>query len=110
MLQPKRTKFRKQMKGRNRGLATRGCNVSFGEFGLKAVGGWTPDTGSFFIYLSINFPLGGPPFLFVTGLAGGFGINTQLNLPTVDKVGTFPLLPASNPPPVPTRWCASCAA
>jgi len=38
MLQPKRTKFRKQMKGRNRGLATRGCNVSFGEFGLKAVG------------------------------------------------------------------------
>jgi large subunit ribosomal protein L16 len=38
MLQPKRTKFRKQMKGRNRGLAKRGSNVSFGEFGLKAVG------------------------------------------------------------------------
>jgi large subunit ribosomal protein L16 len=38
MLQPKRTKFRKQMKGRNRGLAHRGSDVSFGEFGLKAVG------------------------------------------------------------------------
>lgn len=38
MLQPKRTKFRKQQKGRNRGLATRGNRVSFGEFGLKAVG------------------------------------------------------------------------
>ena len=38
MLQPKRTKFRKQMKGRNRGLALRGSNVSFGEFGLKATG------------------------------------------------------------------------
>jgi len=38
MLQPKRTKFRKQQKGRNRGLATRGCKVSFGEFGLKATG------------------------------------------------------------------------
>jgi large subunit ribosomal protein L16 len=36
MLQPKRTKFRKQQKGRNRGLAQSGNQVSFGEFGLKA--------------------------------------------------------------------------
>ncbi|MEK8090505.1 50S ribosomal protein L16 [Thermithiobacillus plumbiphilus] len=36
MLQPKRTKFRKQHKGRNRGIADRGSKVSFGEFGLKA--------------------------------------------------------------------------
>ena len=38
MLQPKRTKFRKTMKGRNRGLAHRGSKVSFGEYGLKATG------------------------------------------------------------------------
>jgi len=38
MLQPKRTKFRKMHKGRNRGLALRGSKVSFGEFGLKAIG------------------------------------------------------------------------
>lgn len=38
MLQPKRTKFRKQHKGRNRGLAQSGSRVSFGEFGLKATG------------------------------------------------------------------------
>jgi len=38
MLQPKRTKFRKQHKGRNRGLAQSGNKVSFGEFGLKATG------------------------------------------------------------------------
>jgi large subunit ribosomal protein L16 len=38
MLQPKRTKFRKMHKGRNRGLAQRGSSVSFGQFGLKAVG------------------------------------------------------------------------
>src|SRR5690625_3437223 len=38
MLQPKRTKFRKQMKGRKRGLAQRGSKVSFGDFGLKATG------------------------------------------------------------------------
>ena len=38
MLQPKRMKFRKMQKGRNRGLAHRGSKVSFGEFGLKATG------------------------------------------------------------------------
>ena len=37
MLQPKRTKFRKAFKGRNRGLAS-GTDISFGTFGLKAVG------------------------------------------------------------------------
>lgn len=37
MLQPKRTKYRKQMKGDNRGLATSGNKVSFGDFGLKSI-------------------------------------------------------------------------
>lgn len=37
MLQPKRTQYRKQQKGRNRGLATNGNKVSFGQFGLKAM-------------------------------------------------------------------------
>jgi len=36
MLQPKRTKFRKQHKGRNNGVAVRGSSVSFGEYGLKS--------------------------------------------------------------------------
>ena len=36
MLQPKKTKYRKQQKGRNRGIASRGNKVSFGEFGIKA--------------------------------------------------------------------------
>ncbi|MGI9342768.1 MAG: 50S ribosomal protein L16 [Gammaproteobacteria bacterium] len=38
MLQPKRTKFRKQHKGRNRGLAHRGNTVAYGEYGLKSTG------------------------------------------------------------------------
>ncbi|MDF0605725.1 50S ribosomal protein L16 [Neisseriaceae bacterium TC5R-5] len=38
MLQPTRLKYRKQHKGRNTGIATRGNKVSFGDFGLKAVG------------------------------------------------------------------------
>ncbi len=37
MLQPKRTKYRKQQKGSNTGLASKGNRVSFGEFGLKAI-------------------------------------------------------------------------
>ena len=37
MLQPKRTKFRKQHKGRNRGLAVTGSKVSFGDFGLRSI-------------------------------------------------------------------------
>ncbi|MFT7579513.1 MAG: large subunit ribosomal protein L16 [Myxococcota bacterium] len=41
MLAPKRLKFRKRHKGRNRGLATRGAEVSFGDFGLQAIErGW----------------------------------------------------------------------
>ena len=36
MLQPARRKYRKEHKGRNRGLAARGAHVAFGEFGLKA--------------------------------------------------------------------------
>jgi large subunit ribosomal protein L16 len=38
MLQPARSKYRKQHKGRNRGLATTGNKVSFGDFGLKSIG------------------------------------------------------------------------
>ena len=36
MLSPKRTKYRKMQKGNNRGLATRGSDVSFGDFGMQA--------------------------------------------------------------------------
>ena len=38
MLQPARSKYRKEQKGRNKGIATRGNKVSFGEYGLKAIG------------------------------------------------------------------------
>jgi len=41
MLMPKRTKYRKMMKGRNRGVARRGATIAFGDYGLQAVGaGW----------------------------------------------------------------------
>jgi hypothetical protein len=75
--------------------------VKMANFGLKAIGGYTPasDAGpaSFFIYASLNVPLGGPPFLFVTGFAAGFGINRSLVLPTLDNLGTYLLLPDNAP-------------
>jgi large subunit ribosomal protein L16 len=37
MLSPKRTKFRKMQKGNNRGIATAGSDISFGDFGLQAL-------------------------------------------------------------------------
>lgn len=41
MLSPKKVKFRKQQKGRMRGVSRRGCNLDFGQFGLQAVEcGW----------------------------------------------------------------------
>lgn len=41
MLQPKRQKYRKAFRGRRRGVASRGVNLAFGEFGLKSLGrGW----------------------------------------------------------------------
>jgi large subunit ribosomal protein L16 len=44
MLMPKKVKHRKQMKGRNRGVAQRGAEISFGDFGLKSMeAGWITD-------------------------------------------------------------------
>jgi large subunit ribosomal protein L16 len=44
MLMPKKVKYRKQQKGKRRGKAWRGCDVSFGEYGLKAMEvGWLSD-------------------------------------------------------------------
>ncbi len=41
MLQPEKTKFRKQQKGRVRGMTNRGVNLSFGDYGLQSIGhGW----------------------------------------------------------------------
>jgi hypothetical protein len=79
--------------------------VQVAEFGFKAIGGYSPakpaTTGppplpalpaAFFIYAKLDAPLGGPPFLYITGLAFGFGINYGLVLPTIDNITSYPLL------------------
>ena len=72
---------------------------------LAAIGSLTKVNGqtSLFLYAVLDYPLGGAPFFYVTGLAGGFGLNQKLVMPTVDQVSTFPLIQAAlNPPTVPT--------
>ena len=73
--------------------------LKFSNFGFKALGGYTDaDPASFFLYMNINVPIGGPPYLFITGLAGGFGINNSLKLPTIDNLSGYLLLPNNAPP------------
>lgn len=74
-------------------------SVQAAQIGFSAIGGWSPDANpaSFFLYASLDIPLGGPPFLFVTGLAAGFGINRTLLLPTIEELPDYILLPGKAP-------------
>ena len=66
--------------------------VAFGSYGV--VDGET----SLFVFLVIGIPIGGPPYFFITGLAGGFGYNRGLVVPPIEGVPQFPLVSAmSNP-------------
>jgi hypothetical protein len=72
---------------------------------LAAIGSLTKANGhtSLFLYAVLDYPLGGTPFFYVTGLAGGFGLNEKLTMPVVDQVSTFPLIAAAfDPPKMPT--------
>jgi hypothetical protein len=79
---------------------------------IAALGGYTEVDGhpSFLLYAVLDYPIGGPAFFFVTGLAAGFGFNRKLVIPPVDKVTTFPLVQwaqgAGNPPPMDTTSIA----
>lgn len=61
---------------------------------LSALGSYTKldEQPSLFIYAFLNYPIGGPGFFFVTGLAAGFGYNRRLIAPSIDKVADFPLI------------------
>lgn len=72
---------------------------------LAAIGSLSEvnDQTSLFLYAVLDYALGGSPFFYVTGLAGGFGLNQKLTMPAVDQVNAFPLIQAAlNPPTVPT--------
>ena len=62
--------------------------------GLSAIGSYAYYNGqpAIFFYAVLDFPLGGPPYFFVTGLALGFGYNRYLKVPSIDKLTEFPLV------------------
>ncbi len=63
------------------------------KFSLSALGAFsTKGFPSLFIYGFLNYPLGGPVFFFVEGLAAGFGFNRHLTIPDVGQIETFPLV------------------
>jgi hypothetical protein len=64
------------------------------RFGAMAFGSYTTVGGSpsLFGFLFLDVALGGPGFFFVTGVAGGFGFNRTLRLPTIDTVQSYPLV------------------
>lgn len=61
---------------------------------ISAIGEYAIVDGatSLFIYAVLDYPLGGPSFFFVTGLAAGFGYNRSLLMPAIDDLETFPLV------------------
>lgn len=78
---------------------------------IKALGGYIPahrlsEDGDgdvpqnipacFFIYANVELPLGGPPYFQLQGVAGGFGINNSLIIPTLDELPEYILLPGPN--------------
>jgi len=64
------------------------------ELTISALGSYAllGDNPSLFIYAVLDYPLGGPSFFFVTGLAAGFGYNRSLTVPVIDQIAQFPLV------------------
>ncbi len=69
-------------------------NIGIKELQLMAMGSYAKvkDDPSFFIYDLLNFPIGGLPFFYITGLATGIGYNRNLLLPSISDVSNFPLV------------------
>lgn len=70
------------------------ASISTEELTLGAIGSYAqlPAGPSLFVYAVLDHDFGGPPFLFVTGLAAGFGYNRRLKTPDVTGIATFPLV------------------
>ncbi|WPB81308.1 DUF6603 domain-containing protein [Archangium violaceum] len=77
------------------GMAALQMGVKGQSLGLAAIGAYAvPNNGepSLFLYATLDYPLGGPPFFFVTGLAAGFGYNRAFTAPALEDVQEFPLV------------------
>ena len=84
----------------------------YGEYGFFGVGSYAePDKSnwpfdkeiypilpSFFAFLMVSAPIGGPPYIYLSGLAGGFGFNRNLKIPRADQLLSFPLVQGAMEP------------
>lgn len=68
--------------------------ISIKSFCLSAIGSYAEldNRPSLFVYAYLDYPIGGPSFFFITGLAAGFGVHRNLVLPPIDDVASFPLV------------------
>jgi hypothetical protein len=68
--------------------------VHYGQLGISGVGSYTRVNGhpSLIAYAQADYPLGGPPFFFVEGLALGFGYNRSFEPPVLEDIESFPLV------------------
>ena len=74
--------------------------IKTAKFTLSAFGSYAyyRNEPSMFLYAILDYPLGGPAFFFVTGLAAGFGYNRSLIIPSIDQMAQFPLIAAAVTP------------
>lgn len=72
--------------------------VGFRQFALHAIGAYdkeeTSGKDSFFAYVMLDYPFGGPPCFYITGLSAGFGVNRKINIPAVKEIEQFPFIAA----------------
>jgi hypothetical protein len=69
--------------------------LHYKKLGIQAFGSYRAGEDghpSLFIYALVDYPIGGPPFFYVEGMALGFGYNRTIKMPTIDQVGEFPLV------------------
>ncbi len=72
--------------------------IKYDKLNLTALGSYTTledGQASMFIYAILDYPIGGPPFFFVTGLAAGFGYNRSIIVPGINEISSFPLVAAA---------------
>lgn len=78
--------------------------IKYGEYGFFGVGSYAqpdknnwpyknvPPLPSFFAFFMVSAPIGGPPYFYLSGLAGGFGFNRNLRIPQASELLSFPLV------------------
>lgn len=72
--------------------------IRYDKFGFLALGSYgLSESGraSFFAYLMLDYPIGGPPCFYITGICAGFGVNRKINIPETKKVKDFHLVAAA---------------